>query len=104
MFAKRKVSFRFRRFPFVAADAPLLRKLQLEQLYVGLDYLFRVDEIIRIGSYNRQFLRKNIEMASDVYRVAAELEDTPAKRLPWYEARVRKEKEFERFMEMRVQK
>jgi hypothetical protein len=88
--------------PIVAADAPVLRKVQFEQLHAGLNYLNRVQEVISTGSWTAQFFLDYLFMVAEVYRVAAELEETPAKRVPWYEARVRECKEAERFTIIRV--
>jgi hypothetical protein len=90
-------------WPTVAANAPQLRKIQFEQLQESRDYLERVKEVLRIGSYNFQFIRDYVNMTVEVYRLAAELEEKPAKRVPWYEARVRKLKELERSVELRVE-
>jgi hypothetical protein len=86
-----------------ATDARLLRKVRLEQVREGLAYLDRLHGVIRIGAYNAAFLGEYGHMATEVYRVAVELEDVPAKRVPWYAARVRTLKEIERFVETRVQ-
>lgn len=88
-------------FPVLATDAPPLRKVQFEQLREGLSYLYRVESILSRGNFNSQFFHDYIKMATETYRIAAELEDTPAKRIPWYEARVRQMKEAERFTKLR---
>jgi hypothetical protein len=85
--------------PAVAADAPPLRKVQFEQLKEGLDFLRKSEEIMRLGAGDVAMLRDYAYVASDVYRLAADLEDKPARRVPWYEARVRKLKEFETSVE-----
>jgi hypothetical protein len=89
-------------WPTAAADAPPLRKLQFEQLEEGRAYVARCKEILRIGSITIQFIRDYFDMTVEVYRLAAEMEDKPAKRVPWYEARVRKLKEFEQLIVLRV--
>ena len=76
------------KLPVVAADAPPLRRVQYEQIQEGLDYLARVKEIARLGAHDPKDLRA-IAVAAEVYFIAAELEDTPAKRVAWFEARVR---------------
>jgi hypothetical protein len=88
-------------WPTMAAGAPQLRKLQFEQLQEGREYLERIKKVLQIGAYNAQFFRDYIDMTAEVYRLAAELEEQPARRIPWYEARVRKLKEFEHFAEIR---
>jgi hypothetical protein len=93
---------RYPALPVLAADAPPLRRVQIEQIHEGLDYLERMKETIRIGNWNSQFFQEYMNFVNDVFQSAANLEDTPAKRIPWYEARVRKYKEFERFTGLRV--
>ena len=88
--------------PAVAADAPPLRKVQYEQAQAGLAYLAHTKEVIRVGNWDKSFFREYLLMSEETFRVAAELEDKPAKRVPWYEARVRGLKEFEQFTELRV--
>jgi hypothetical protein len=90
------------RLPTVTG-APVLQKARLEQIRIGLSYLEHLSEVIRIGSWTAQSSPEYLEMVSGVYRCIAELENVPAKRIPWYEARVRTLKEFERFTETRVQ-
>jgi hypothetical protein len=88
--------------PELAADAPALRKVQFEQVQEGLAYIERVKEVIKIGAWDARFFREFIGTVVETYRVAAELEEKPAKRVAWYEARVRKLKEFELFVEHRT--
>lgn len=87
--------------PKLADDAPPLRKVQSAQLRAGLAYLYRVKELEKVQGRTPDFL-SHLAMATEAYRVAAELEDTPAKRVPWYEARVRTFKEMERFTKIRL--
>jgi hypothetical protein len=89
-------------WPKVAADAPPLRKLQLEQMREGQAYLDKINEVIRLGAYDMRLLREYATMTVDVYGLAAELEDQPAKRVPWFEARVRKLKELEDIVDLGV--
>lgn len=89
-------------FPVLAADAPMLRKVQYEQLREGLSYLYRVETRIQLGAFDQGSFREYLLMTEVVFRAAAELEDTPAKRVPWYETRVRILKELERFTKLRV--
>jgi hypothetical protein len=88
--------------PAVAPDAPLVRKVRLEQLRAGLAYIDRLREVIRIGSWTSQFFSDYMNVIAETYRVAADLEEVPARRVPWYEARVRNFKELERFTTIRV--
>ena len=88
--------------PALAADAPPLRKVRFEQLHAGLSCLARMKAAFDIGHYTPSDFQDYITTAVDTYRVAAELEDKPAKRIPWYEARIRKLKEFEQFTSLRV--
>ena len=50
----------------------------------------------------KAFLRDYAGVAAVVYGVAAELEEKPARRVPWFEARVRKLKEVEGHVERAV--
>jgi hypothetical protein len=88
--------------PKVADDAPPLHRVQYEQLKEGMAYLSQAEEIIRLGAWDIELLRDYAIMASAVYAVAAELEEVPARRVPWFEARVRKLKEFEGYVERSV--
>jgi hypothetical protein len=76
------------RLPAIAADATPLRKVQHEQIQEGLAYLARVKEVARLGADDPRDLRA-VAVASEVCLLAAEMEETPAKRVPWFEARVR---------------
>jgi hypothetical protein len=89
-------------WPRVAADAPPLRKLLFEQMREGRDYIDKINEAIRQGAYDMRLLREFATMTVEVYGLAAELEDQPAKRVPWFEARVRKLKELEQFVDLGV--
>jgi hypothetical protein len=89
-------------WPKVAADAPPLRKLLFEQMKEGRDYLDKINEVIRLGAYDMRLLREYAVMTVDVYGLAAELEEQPAKRVPWFEARVRKLKELEQLVDLGV--
>jgi hypothetical protein len=88
--------------PDLPADASAIRKVRHAQATAGLSYLARINAVIRIGSWNHQYFFDVVLMASDVYRVAAELEESPGDRVPWYEERVRALKTLERFTEIRV--
>jgi hypothetical protein len=83
------------RLPTVAADAPLLRKVRSEQLQEGLAYLKRVKANAQLGAEDPADVRTAAAVAGEVCLIAAELEDDAAKRVAWYEARVRLLKEGE---------
>lgn len=89
--------------PTLPANATLLRQVQREQAIMGFLYLARMDEQIRIGRWIPDHFDHYLFMASAVYTVAADLEDKPADRVPWYEERVRLLKGFERFTEIRAE-
>ena len=88
--------------PVLAADAPPLRRVRSEQLGAGLAYLNRMTQVIQIGSWNSHLLPECLDMATNVYRVGTELEESPTGRVPWYEARVGTLKGLERLIEIRV--
>jgi hypothetical protein len=88
--------------PVVAANAPPLRKVQAEQIREGMAFLANVKETVRVGVSDIDTLVGAQVFAAEVYRIAAELEDTPAKRVAWYEARVRTMKESEQTIEQGV--
>lgn len=87
--------------PVVTANDTLLRKVQFEQLQEGLDYLARIKYRERTEGVGGDFLI-NIEMTRATFRLAAELEQDPAKRVAWLEAQVRAFKEGERVTNIRV--
>jgi hypothetical protein len=62
----------------------------------------RSDEIRRLREWMRRFFPESVEAVADTFRCAAALEAHPADRVRWYEARVRKFKEFELFAEVRA--
>ena len=88
--------------PVLGTDPPTLRKLQFEQFQEALAYVERLEERIRMGTYSPDEFLMLIQMETRCHRVAAELEDTVAKRIPWYEASVRRLKELERYIQLRV--
>lgn len=45
-----KVNLSLPPFPVLAADAPLLRKVQFEQLREGASYLYRIESVLRLGT------------------------------------------------------
>jgi hypothetical protein len=87
----------------VAADAPPLRKLQLELVQEGLAYIKRCKDLIRADAWVASDFRKYADVLTETCRVAAELEDKPANRLPWYEFRARQMKEVEALIDRVVQ-
>jgi hypothetical protein len=89
--------------PELPTDAPLLRKVLHAQAREGLLFLGWMSKYIQLGIWNYQFLYDAVLMADEAYTVAAEAESRLADRIPWYEERVRKLKELERFIETRVQ-
>jgi hypothetical protein len=82
--------------PVVAANSSPLRKVQAEQVREGMAFLANVKEIARLGAGDIDSQVEAQVFATEVYRIASELEDTPAKRVAWYEARVRAMKGAER--------
>jgi hypothetical protein len=88
--------------PAIASDAAASQKLRYLQAREGLDCLDQIREIIQTGSWTSQFYLQHILMSGDAYRVAAEVEEATARHVPWYEARVRKFKELERFAVIRT--
>ena len=81
--------------PAVAADAPPLRKVQIELVKEGLTYLSRCGELIRSDTWVASDFRRYADVLTETCRVAAELEEKPADRVPWFEARVRRMKAVE---------
>jgi hypothetical protein len=91
--------------PAAAADSPALRKVRVEQLHAGLAYLALAKDAMRRGMFTSkaQLNLDHVQMVGDVYLVGAGLEESPARRVPWYEARVRKFKELEQYISNRGQ-
>jgi len=88
-------------FPVVKADAPILRKVQYEQMREGFEYIYRIRSLEAIQGRSGDF-RINLTVTAETYQLAADLEDTAAKRVPWYEARVRAFKEIEQYTQNRT--
>ncbi len=88
--------------PEVAADAPPLRKAQLELIREGLVYLKRCEDLIRADVWVVSDFYKFADVLTETCRVAAELEEKPAIRVRWYEARVRQMKEVETLIDRGV--
>lgn len=89
--------------PKVAADAPPLRKLQRDLVREGVAYIKRCDELIRSGTWLVSDFRKYADVLTDTCRTVAELEEKPADRVPWYEARVGRMKAVEDIIDRGVQ-
>ncbi len=66
-------------------------------------YCARVDRAQAIAPPDPDTYHDNVRMAVKAYRTAAELEEHPSHRMPWYEACVRACKECERYTLLRVQ-
>lgn len=88
--------------PTVKADTPLATKVRLEQVHEGLAHIDFMREVVLNGSYSSQYFPEYVLMTSETFRAAAQLEDSPAKRIPWHEARIRAFKDIELFLEGRV--
>jgi hypothetical protein len=86
----------------VPPDAPPLTKVRLAQLYEGTEYLLRFQEKLWHGSFRTGEYASYLNMVADVFRLAAELDGTPAGRVALYEDRVRVMKEVERYTGDRV--
>jgi hypothetical protein len=91
---KQSASVRLPAFPTVGNDAPAIRRVQYEQIQEGVAFLARLKEVARLGAQDPRDVRA-VGVAAEVYAIAAELEADPAKRLLWFEARVRILKEGE---------
>jgi hypothetical protein len=92
-------------WPTFPADALRLRKLQFEQLQEGRAYLelghprrFRLVDFID----TRKLAYDYAAMIGQLYRLAADMDEKPAGRIPWYQARVREFKALERSTAIRV--
>ncbi len=88
--------------PTAAADAPPLRKAQVELVREGVDYIARCKELMRTGAWAVSDFRKYADVLTETCRVAAELEEKPAKRVPWYELRVQRMKDVENLISQGV--
>jgi hypothetical protein len=89
--------------PRIEPHSPLALKVRIEQIQEGLQHLDRLRELALSGKFDQDCFIEYLHMATEVYRIAAELDDTPAKRVPWYEARIRTLKDIEKFIDTRVQ-
>jgi hypothetical protein len=100
--APKETEAAFPALPTVAADAPKLRKVQLEQVKEGLAYIERSKELVRSGTWVVSDFRRYADVLTDTCRVAAELEDKPAKRVAWFEVRLRQMKDVEELIDRAV--
>jgi hypothetical protein len=93
-------------FRGIPADLPAyptpLQKVRHEQVLEGLEGVARVHSVIQSGRWDSSYYNEYLTLASEVLRVAAELETTPAGRVRCYEARVILLKEIERFIGRRA--
>ena len=85
------------------ADAAPLQKVRFAQLKEGLAYLAVLERAMRVGGPSEYDFERNVKMAMDVHRLAAELEPTPARKAAWYEVNIRYLKEVERYTRLRVE-
>ena len=85
--------------PALAADAPPLRKAQLELVREGLAYLKRTQDLVKADAWVPSDFRYFAEVLAETCRAAAELEEKPANRVAWFEARVGRLKEAERLID-----
>jgi hypothetical protein len=88
--------------PTLPAEAPALLKVRAAQVREGLIFLDRITELNHIGSWMARYDRQYANMLVAVYPIGAELEDQPAKRVRWHEARVRALKALERSVLIRT--
>lgn len=75
--------------PALAPDASPLRKVRHAQATAAFLYLAKEQEMIREGVWYAHDLLNTLCMTREAFRRAAEMENTLANRLPWYEERVR---------------
>lgn len=89
--------------PELGANPTALRRVRFEQLYAGLEYIARIEvkEAIVGGVGPDYSPTRTLYVAT--LRIGAELEEDLAKRVPWFEARVRVFKEIERNVAQRVE-
>ena len=92
-----------KQFPLpVPSDAPAQRKVLLHQANEGAEFLRQVIQHIADGNWNPAYTNDLATITHEFFRVAAEMEATPAARVPWYEERVVFAKAFEEFMRITV--
>ena len=89
--------------PAEPAAATPLQKVHFAQLKEGLAYLAMVERAQQITGPSEYDFERNVKMALDVYRLAADLEGAPARKVAWHEVRVRHLKEVERYTRLRVE-
>lgn len=88
--------------PTAAADATPLRKAQVELVREGVTYIARCKELMRTGAWAVSDFRRYSDVLTETCRVAAELEEKPANRVPWHELRVRRMKDAENLLSQGV--
>lgn len=86
----------------IPENGTAVEKIKTAQFNEGIAYLLRFRILIETGAYRPEEYREFLSMANDVFRVAAELEPTDAKKLKWHEMRVQNMSDGERFVSMRV--
>jgi len=85
-------------------DHSLLERVRYEQVRAGLDCVNKMQILIGIGKWRVDYcLNKYLQIASQVYPVAAELESTAEGKIRCYEAGVLVLKEIEAITETRVE-
>src|SRR5688572_11172986 len=65
----------------IPADAPPLRRVKLAQLNEGADHVIKTWVVIRLGKWVQTDYFATINLTMEVYRIGAELADTPAERV-----------------------
>jgi hypothetical protein len=88
--------------PAPPKELTLLQKVQYEQLQAGRTAIRKIEESIEIGRWDSAYFKEYISLLGEVDKLAAELQPTLAARIKYYEVRVLRFKEFERFMSIRV--
>jgi hypothetical protein len=89
--------------PPIAPDAPLVRKILLAQAQEGLEYLEHINRMMQDGTWESRRFVEYVHLATAACPVAAKLENTLVKQVPWSEARIRTLNHIEQFIEGRVE-
>ncbi|MBA4063959.1 MAG: hypothetical protein C0501_09650 [Isosphaera sp.] len=84
-----------------AAPTPL-QKVRHEQVRAGYLFLMKAHTVLECGRVDSPFYPTYLQVATDTYRVAAELDPAPGWRVRCYEARVILMKDCERVIKARV--
>jgi hypothetical protein len=82
-------------------NATPVQKVQFQQVRDGLKYFEQAQLLIEFGRWDSQYNGTYLKM-TDVYRVAAELQTTPANQVKCHESRILLLKDIERFVKVRV--